>query len=133
MAAGSRVKPSALAGVVLALLLAGCSSVTDDIENACELGLTRLHATVTEREILACASTDEAILIDMATADRAEAEACIACVARTKLHAVLCFDVCDAETCTPYGLAACDRDCGGRGLQELCARGGMPAQHPDLR
>lgn len=127
-----RVKQPA-AGAALALLFAGCSTVKGDIENACELGLTSLHATVTEQEVLACASTDEAILIAMTTADRAEAEACIACVARTRLHAVLCFGVCEAGTCAPYGLGACDTDCGGRGWQELCARGGVPAQHTDLR
>jgi hypothetical protein len=133
VAAGSRATPPALAGAVLALLLAGCSSVNGDIESACVLGLTSLHATVTEQEILACASTDEAILTEMTTADRAEAEACIACIARTHVHAVLCFGVCGSDTCTAYGFGACDDDCGGRGLQELCARGGVPAQHADLR
>ncbi len=127
------MRPGALACVGLAFVLAGCSTVQGDIAIACELGLTTIHDRVTEQEIVACASTDEAVLKGMADADRTEAEDCIACVARKGLHEVLCFSVCEAGTCTLYGLGACESACSGPGMVELCARGGMPAQTTDLR
>jgi hypothetical protein len=126
-------RPLALLGATLALVFVGCSTARGDLESACELGLTSLQPTVTEAEIQACASTDEAILNELTATDRSEAEDCVACVARTHLHEALCFHVCEAGACAPYGLGACENECGGQGLRELCARGGVPAQHTELR
>ncbi|MEP7127043.1 MAG: hypothetical protein ABJE95_39285 [Byssovorax sp.] len=95
--------------------------------------MVALESKVLDTEIDACVSHDEAILGGMAEVDRAQAEECLACVARKDLQEAVCFVACKDGACAPVGLGACESACGNHSMEDFCARGGEPAQRADLR